>query len=111
MLYGAENFAQVDEEARSGGGIPFSGAKDLARKVAALDSTQTCFLRKSYRFATGTPINEAAVSRAESSMSDERKQQMACESERLSTLLNTHDGSAKALIEAIASSKTLRFRR
>lgn len=97
--------------------ISYSGAKDLANKMASLPAVAECMVANSFRYTTGLAIDVNSVAKngnstvREDELSSEQVEDFACAKE---VLLNTYETSGKKPMDVYRKIGTLdlvRFRK
>ncbi len=90
--------------------IAFEGAKQLAHELAGLDITRQCFIDNIFRLAMGT--GSGYIDRTiEINLSDSEKERYGCEVEALDKQMKASDYSTRALLKAIGSMDSVRYRK
>ncbi len=90
--------------------INFNGAKALAHAIAGLDATRQCFIDNSFRLAMGT--GSSVFDREKSiTLSSNEIQSYSCEIKRLDNLMKNTGNSTRALLEALGTMESARYRK
>jgi hypothetical protein len=105
---------EANQDKRNGGGLAFSGSKDLGQKMVAagLKGLDTCLLEKTARFSLGHSLNPAfEETGAEKILSPQQKSHMSCVSNAMETAYTNNNGSARAAMKALGLSDVIRYRK
>ncbi len=112
---GTVSFTAVNFEKDSGGpGLPFTGAKGLAKSIVAnnLPGVDACLINKSYRYATGYSLSRVFQDdNAEKPLNTLQQNHFACVNDQLKTKLTASNRNPRAMLKEIGMSNVTRFRR
>lgn len=116
MLYGGFEVGSIgksaENDAESGTGIPFTGAKELANAVAErnLPGLEACLIDRSARMAFGEPLDERLIDQ-NVGRSDEEQLNFNCVKSDVSEAYSASGNSTRAVFKALATSDALLFRK
>lgn len=118
-LYSAEavgllGSAEADREKEQGGGLKFSGSKNLGQVLvsANLPGLDACLFEKTARFALGHSLNPAFEDKlVEKPLNNELKSHMTCINEDMESAYQANNGSPRAAMKALGLSDAIRYRR
>lgn len=91
--------------------ISFEGAKEFAHAIAGLDVTRQCFIDNMFRLALGTGAKHFDYAIPSITLSDEERSSYSCEAQRLDQIMTESDNSTRALLKAIGSMDSVRYRK
>ncbi|MEY4588510.1 MAG: hypothetical protein RL497_586 [Pseudomonadota bacterium] len=105
---------EANQEQRNGGGLTFSGSKDLGKKMVAagLKGLDACLFEKTARFALGHSLNPAYEEAGlEKLLTPLQKSHMSCVNNAMEAAYNNGNGSARAAMKALGLSDAIRYRK
>lgn len=105
---------EANQDKRNGGGLAFSGSKDLGQKMVAagLKGLDTCLFEKTARFSLGHSLNPAFEETGlEKLLTAQQKSHMSCVTNAMETAYTTSNGSARAAMKALGLSDVIRYRK
>ena len=104
VLYGIAN-------PKDGQSVAFTGAKEVAHHIASFDTTRQCFIDNSFRLAMGTGSSYFDREKAGIELSAAEQTSYSCEVEKLENVMISSDNSTKALLKALGSMESVRYRK
>jgi hypothetical protein len=105
---------EANQDKRNGGGLAFSGSKDLGQKMVAagLKGLDTCLFEKTARFSLGHSLNPAFEEQGfEKLLTPQQKAHMSCVNNSMEAAYNSSNGSARAAMKALGLSDVIRYRK
>ncbi len=106
VLYGPENVNDLATQ------IPFTGAKDLSKKLGELNSIHSCLVEKSFRFVTGLPVRNGAVDTFfEPPLTEEQQQDFGCGAQRAMNAYSSNSNNPRAALTELVLQDLIRFRK
>ena len=105
---------EANQDKRNGGGLAFSGSKDLGQKIVAagLKGLDTCLFEKTARFSLGHSLNPAfEESGLEKLLTAQQKSHMSCVTNAMEAAYTNSNGSARAAMKALGLSDVIRYRK
>lgn len=91
--------------------IDFTGTKQLAHEIAGLDVTRQCFIDNNFRLALGTSATYFDHERKTIKLSKAELDSYASEEKKLEDVMKANNNSTKALLKAIGSMDSVRYRK